>query len=150
MKMDAATPFTSWSDRASRELLEVIVVVCRKVIQLVECYEVGREPDKLDCLVYHVDRLYRILLALNTSTNGLLEAVGTSLTLLEEMNRSLSTENVCGYTPAVLYEHCRGRPRLDIKQEQLEYLLHSRFNCPKIAEILGVSLSTVRRRMNLY
>ena len=34
---------------------------------------------------------------------------------------------------------------MDVKQEQLEYLLHLGFNCPKVAEVLGVSLSTIRR-----
>ena len=44
----------------------------------------------------------------------------------------------------------RGRPRLDIKPEQLEYLLHLGFQCSKIAEVMGVSLSTIRRRMSEF
>ena len=104
----------------------------------------------LDCLVYHVDRLYRILLAINACSNNVLEAVGMSLSLLEELNRAQSMENEHGYTTQVLLENHRGRPRLDVKQEQLEYLLHLGFNCPKVAEVLGVSLSTIRRRMNEF
>ena len=37
--------------------------------------------------------------------------------------------------------------RFDVKQEQLEYLLDLGFNCPKVAEVLGVSL---RRRMSEF
>ena len=66
----------------SSELLEAIVRVCQRVQRLVASYEEGREPDKLDCLVYHVDRLHRILLATNACSNNVLEAVGMSLTLL--------------------------------------------------------------------
>jgi len=128
----------------NREMLEAVVVVCQRVQRLVACYEEGREPDKLDSLVYHVDRLHRTLLAINTCSN-VLEAVGMSLTLLEELNSSQSMVNEQGYTPQLLMENRRGRPRLDIKQEQLEYLLCLEFNCPKIAEVLGVSLSTIRR-----
>ena len=67
-----------------------------------------------------------------------------SLTLLEELGRSVGNEY--GYTPLVLHENRRGRQRFDVKQEQLEYLLDLGFNCPKVAEVLGVSLSTIRHR----
>ena len=130
------------------ELLEAIVGLCQRVQRLVACYEEGREPDKLDCLVYHVDRLHRTLLGINACSNSVLEAVGMSLTLLEELNRAQGMESEHGYTTQVLQENRRGRPRLDVKQEQLEYLLRLGFNCPKIAEALGVSLSTIRRRMS--
>ena len=75
----------------SSELLEAIVRVCQRVQRLVASYEEGREPDKLDCLVYHVDRLHRILLAINACSNNVLESVGMSLTLLEELNRAQSS-----------------------------------------------------------
>ena len=91
--------------------------------------------------------LYQLLLALNIS-NDTLEAVGAGLSLLEELNRSQNDEAYFGYTPETLPCIHRGRPRLDIKQEQLEYLLNLGFKCPKIAELLGVSLSIIRRRMS--
>ena len=55
-----------------------------------------------------------------------------------------------GYTPQYLFSGRIGRPRLDIRQEQLEYLLHLGFTCPQIAMLMGVSLSTIRRRMSEY
>ena len=57
---------------------------------------------------------------------------------------------MCGYVPTVVCENVRGRPRLEVKQKQLEYLLELGFKCSKIAEVLGVSLSTVRRRMSKF
>ena len=44
----------------------------------------------------------------------------------------------------------RGRPRLMISREQLQLLIETNFTTPQIAHMLGVSLSTVRRRMELY
>ena len=64
-------------------------------------YVEGRGADKLDCLVFHVDTLYRLLLALNIS-NDTLEAIGAGLSLLEELNRSQNDEAYFGYTPETL------------------------------------------------
>lgn len=75
------------------ELLEAIVGVCQRVKRLVACYEEGREPDKLDCLVYHGKATWYF--ALNTSGTEVVDAVtvGMSLTLLEDLNRSQSMGN---------------------------------------------------------
>lgn len=43
-----------------------------------------------------------------------------------------------------------GRPKFLISQEQLEYLIANGFNAVEIGRLLGVSLSTVRRRMIEY
>ena len=52
-----------------------------------------------------------------------------------------------GYTRQCLFSGGRGQPCLDIRQEQLEYLL---LTCPRIAILMGVSLSKIRRRMSEY
>ena len=43
--------------QASQELLGAVADVCHRVKRMVQCYEEGREPNTLDCLVFHVDRL---------------------------------------------------------------------------------------------
>ena len=43
-----------------------------------------------------------------------------------------------------------GRPRLAVTREQLESLIEANFMAPQIAHMLGVSISTVRRRMDMY
>ena len=43
-----------------------------------------------------------------------------------------------------------GRPRLAVTREQLESLIEANFTAPQIAHMLGVSISTVRRRMDMY
>ena len=104
--------------------------------------DVSRDPKDLYFLVFQVNKLYRILLAYDRSNDDVLEALGISLRLLEEENDM----PLCmgGYTPQYLFSGGRGRPRLsiDIRQEQLEYLLHLGFTCPQIAMLMEVSLST--------
>ena len=141
---------TAVNPAVSNELVEALSRVCRVVLHLVESYDEGREPDKLDLLVFQVDRLYRILLSLDVS-NQILETLCASLCLLQELNESL--QNVAsehGYASQVLQHGVVGRPKLNITQEQLEHLLVLGFSGPSIADLLGVSLSTVRRRMSEY
>lgn len=40
-----------------------------------------------------------------------------------------------------------GRPSFHISPTQLEFLINNRFSVPQIAQIIGVSISTIRRRM---
>jgi transposase len=129
------------------ELADAIVAVSQGVQRLLTSYEVSRNPDELDFLLYQVHKLYRIAAALNGCNNEVLETIGIGLSLLQELQDVVNTD---GYAPQLLTETCRGRPRLDIKKEQLEYLLHMGFSCPKIAAVIGVSLSTIRRRMSEY
>ena len=44
----------------------------------------------------------------------------------------------------------RGRPKFEISQEQLEYFLFYDFHVTDIAEALGVSKSTIQRRLRDY
>lgn len=46
-----------------------------------------------------------------------------------------------------LYSGERGRPRLIIPRNVLEYLIGNRFSVPQVAQLLQTSISTVRRRM---
>ena len=49
-----------------------------------------------------------------------------------------------------LFACMRGRPRIVVTREQLESLIEANFTVPRIAHMLGVSVSTLRRRMDLY
>ena len=119
------------------ELLGVVADVCRRVQRLLTCYEEGRESVTLDCLVFHVDRLHRLLVAVddvyNTGSSDVLEGVGMALSFLEELNHG---QNESGYVSQILYENVRGRSRLEVKHDQLEYLLHLGFSVPKQGRFL--------------
>ena len=55
-----------------------------------------------------------------------------------------------GYCPQKIYSQYRGWPSFDIPEEQIELFLEYNFSLPQISEILGVSLSTVNRRLKDY
>ena len=59
-------------------------------------------------------------------------------------------ENVCPQQVQVQLAGAVGRPAFSISYHQLHYLIDSRFSVPQIAELLGVSVSTIRRRMSTY
>jgi len=53
----------------------------------------------------------------------------------------------------IAHLHCStqiGRPRFEIPRGQMIFLIESRFTAPQMAEIIGVSLSIIRRRMADY
>ena len=131
------------------EVDEAVAGICVAVRHLVHSYDAVRDPGNLDFLIYQAGKLLRILIAVSYCSDHILEAIGQSVTLLEELQNPCSL-TVQGYTPGVVSLNRRGRPRLAITKEQLEYLLGLGFTCPKIADVVGVSLSTIRRRMTEY
>ena len=54
------------------------------------------------------------------------------------------------YTPPLLYTGLSGRPRFEITEEQLCFLLESHFTVPQMAEMIGVSTRTIERRLSEY
>ncbi len=127
------------------EVAKVVVGQCRTIHLLLHCYEERKEPDTLDSLIYHLDRFYHNLVRLDI-TDRTLESVGISLSLIQEIYQ-LQTVN-SEFTPSVLRSGSRGRPKFEITQQQLEYLLN--FSCREVSDNLGVSLRTIRRRMTEY
>ena len=143
--MEQLSEHREGAGRQRSEISDAVIGVGRRVQQYLRSYEDGRERDTLDCLIYHVERLYCMLLTYENLSSDVLEAVATSLTLLQDIDMSTQSS---GYVAAVINEaHHRGRPRLNVNQAQLEYLLELGLTCPRIADALGISLSTVRRRM---
>ena len=96
------------------EISDAVIAVGRRVQQYLGSYEGGREEDTLDCLIYHVERLYYMLLTYDNLSSDVLEAVAKSLTLLQDID--MNTQS--GYVTAVINEaHRRGRPRLNVTQQ---------------------------------
>lgn len=139
------------------ELLETLLRVYNTVRNLLALYDRRRDPNELDHIVYQVTKLYRVAKLLDAATNDTLEEIGYSLRILEDLQDSQSmmanTEPLCrlGYAANVVAGgNMVGRPRLDVPKDQLEYLLSMGFSGPQISTAIGVSLSTIRRRMTQY
>ena len=54
------------------------------------------------------------------------------------------------YQPPTTSNGAVGRPRFEISHDQVQYLLECRFSLPQIAKLVGVSISTIRRRMSSH
>ena len=74
---------------------------------LLECYDESRQPDQLDSLIFQVNKLHRMLLPLEVCDCEVLEALGLSLSLLEELDAPVHMHFV-----AETISGSRGRPRI--------------------------------------
>ena len=80
------------------------------------------------------------------AVNFVREALAIVESLLERDERRYQNR----YQTSIVHDGGPGRPRFDIPRTQLAWLLEKRFTVPQIADILGVSVRTVRRRMSVY
>ena len=78
----------------------------------------------------------------------MLSYVSLTIATIEEKSENVNRETSRRVVP--LLSGNVGRPRFDIAQDQIEYLLDLSFTCPDIARLLGVSLRTIRRRMEEF
>ena len=123
-----------------------ISTACTAIVTAVEKVEEW-SPSTLDALIFHVNQLYTLIAYCDDDQQ--LEEVGRSLALLTELEQSVEEAGHTGYEADLIPGHNRSHPKFDISEEQLQHLLQLHFSCPKIAYLLGVSLSTVRRRMRV-
>ena len=127
----------------------------RRVASDLRVFEDGRRisEDILDAFVTCLELVYRDLIAqehvngLDTKGREACELVRRSLTQLRALQDESTQLSNYDHAPPVRHTGYTGRPRFEIPCEQLVFLVESRFTGPQIADILGVSLSTVRRRM---
>ena len=112
--------------------------------------------DLLDSYQLQLELAYRELIAMELigelsdqqePTLGLVrEALSIVQSILERNDQDIQR----GYQASVVHEGSIGRPRFDVPRNQLACLLEKRFTVPQIADIIGVSIRTVRRRMTEY
>lgn len=106
---------------------------------------------ELDAYHWRVEIVYREMLVreasglLGDGQRDALRLIATAHTNLVKMVDSADIVP-SPLVPAVADGHV-GRPHFDIPRSQLEYLVNSRFSVPKIADMLGVSVRTIRRPM---
>ena len=66
--------------------------------------------------------------------------------LVGHCNQLQETREMCFHSEKT-HDGNRGRPRYAITAQQLQYFIHFGFKAPEIASMLGVSESTLRRRL---
>lgn len=111
-------------------------------------------PDTLDSYWTSLQLAYREILmqeALHGSDESLQQAcsfVSQALRLLQEIEE-MQLAGAVPSSPETVAAGL-GRPRFEIPSEQISLLIESQFTVPQIADLIGVSVRTVYRRMSQY
>ena len=126
------------------------IMTLQRVATDLRRFEDGRMlQDTADAFVLCLEMAYRELLAQEFLDGHSFDAAGALIREALQNLRALQAEAQATPQPSppMIYTGCVGRPKFDVPQYQLAALLESGFTGPQIASIVGVSLSTVRRRM---
>ena len=139
--------------------LNVAVSVLRRVVSDLSVLVDGRDipDDTLDSFIVSLEFVYRELIVLeatsplNTEQLHATDIVRNSLSTLRSLNdlRSMP-ENHWHSRVHPVSIGLVGRPCFQIPRDQLSYLIENGFSVPQIADMIGVSVRTVRRRMDDY
>lgn len=107
------------------------------------------DSDSLDYLRFRLDWLLNVLQRYSGTEN-----LNDVIDILRSAARLVSTfeENQAESFTAfrVFYTGNRGKPKIDIPKEHLEFFLDRRFSVQSIADLLGISKRTVERRLHQY
>ena len=124
-----------------------------EITSRLEQHNVG--SDQIDYAKFRLEWFISVVVRFNQARNGLchgnipstiIENLQTVLHIVNQLDRNLSH----GYQSEKIYSGNRGRPSFNISKEQLELFLEYNFSVRKISEMLGVSVSTVNRRLSFY
>lgn len=133
------------------EIQERIISTCSIIVSAMQQYDDSRDPLLADQICMQVEMLIQLLERSNVPEVQL-ALCRRALSVFQEICERESRE---AYTNVALCQQVyisggRGRPKFVIPEELLEQLLDMHFTCQTIATLLGVSLRTVRRRMEEY
>uniref|UniRef100_A0A3Q3A582 Integrase catalytic domain-containing protein n=1 Tax=Kryptolebias marmoratus TaxID=37003 RepID=A0A3Q3A582_KRYMA len=135
---------SSEDDLRSHQLMHYLYTQCQR---LSDNFEANASQFDLDFLEQRYKEMYNILLRAQqtgvfNNIDDILHSIQRVLCLVGEKNNHTG-----GFRPPLIVSGGRGRPSLDISEDQLKFLLEYNFTVREIGELLGVSYGTVRRRM---
>ena len=101
----------------------------------------------LDSLIYISEQLYRCLNASGESGNA--DAVAEAIAILPSIQNDFDDETGgCVGLCTTISNGRPGRPRCAVSEDQLQHLLEIGFSANNIVSMLGISVRTIRRRMD--
>ena len=114
---------------------------------ITECISTEADANALDNVRDSAEDLYHILASLS-AYQSFEDLYGTGL--LQNSRRLvdvLQRPHLIDETPRDTQRSRPGRTKFEVSRDQLEYFVEHNFTAVQIANMLGVSLSTIRRRM---
>ena len=138
-------------------MANVAVSVLQRVVSDLSAFVDGRDipENTLDSFIVSLEFVYRELIVLETTgelspaqrdASGIVRQCLATFRCLRQV--SAVQENSRHSQVHPVYTGLVGRPSFEISYEQLSYLIENRFSVPQIADMIGVSVRTVRRRMS--
>ena len=125
--------------------------LCQVMCEEMNVYEETTDTCVLESLCRHTELLYRHLLTLPQTPDIILTTVAEAIAGIRRVLDDADTSQFIRESARnVDQSRMAGSRRFNIAQDQLEYLLDLRFTCSDIARLLGVSLRTIRRRMEEF
>lgn len=130
---------------------------CRRQLEIIEASmnEDLSSADSYETVKARLEVVYRELACLDVlgdlgdnESHQALQLIREALALLESTVESTGQSSL--YRSPLVHDGAIGRPRYDIRPEQLEFLLTKKFTVTTVAALLNVSVRTVRRRMEQY
>ena len=121
----------------------------RRIATDIRSFEDGRmSQDAADSFILSLDLVYRELLVHEHSAtcSRACTMINGALGNLRRLQNRVAEDQ----QPSVVHTGFVGRPSFDIPQEQVRELVENGFTGPQMAGIVGVSLSTIRRRIRQF
>ena len=106
--------------------------------------------DRAKALEWRLELVYRDLIELASEEQEALPLIAEAYLHLQELVLSIELLPPPRAQPVQLLDRSVGRPAYDIPHHQLDSLISMHLSVPQIARIIGVSVSTIRRRMSEY
>ncbi|KXJ28720.1 hypothetical protein AC249_AIPGENE19430 [Exaiptasia diaphana] len=109
--------------------------------------------DQFDIIKFRLDWFLGVLeryCYIRPENNDTIYVIVVKLQEVKNIILQLDRDIHLGYSADKVFSGYRGRPSFDIPKEQLELFLEYNFSVPQISEMIGVSKSTVKRRLQDY
>ncbi|XP_073237665.1 uncharacterized protein [Porites lutea] len=108
----------------------------------------NHDCDTLDYTIFRLDWVLNVLARyLDTEGTGAINARVIDL-VCEAREAVINADRSRGaFQAGCIFTGQPGRPKLNVPQEQLQFLIERRFNTTQIASLLGVSPRTIERRL---
>lgn len=131
---------------ADEDMRNYVTRLRNSLLDLSRRLQCSPNEDTVDYALFRLQQILRHLARLGTTFSGLYRSISAVISLLE----SVQFVNVDAREGACCSNGSVGRPKFVIPREQLEYMLDYNISVPDIAHALGVSKSTIKRRLREY
>lgn len=111
----------------------------------------NHDCDTLDYTIFRLDWVLNVLARyVDTEGTGAIDARVIDL-VCEAREAVINADHSRGaFQAGCIFTGQPGRPKLNVPQEQLQFLIERRFNTTQIASLLGVSPRTIERRLRKH